>query len=204
MTTLLLPGLGGSGAGHWQDYWQDTLPDAHFVEQRDWDRPNLDAWIATVVEAITASPGAVLVGHSLGAILIAHLAARLPDLPIAGALLVAPADVEESRKSLAVIRDFGPLPLAPIPWRSILVASRNDPYMRFDRAKVLASVWEAQFVDLGHAGHINVESGYGPWEEGRLLVDRVSGRKTKPFLIAQRDGAAVRKEHSIPHHFGSR
>lgn len=204
MTTLLLPGLGGSGEGHWQDYWRDALPDARFVEQGNWDKPDLDDWIATVAEAITANPGATLVGHSLGAILIAHLAARLPDLPIAGALLVAPADVEESRKSLAVIRGFGPLPLAPIPYRSILVASRNDPYMRFERAKVLASVWESQFLDLGHAGHINVESGYGPWPEGRLLVDRVSGRRTKPFLIAQRDDVVAKSPIASPLHVGSR
>lgn len=204
MTTLFLPGLGGSGEGHWQDYWREALPDARFVEQQDWNKPDLDAWIGTVAEAITASPGATLVGHSLGAILIAHLAARLPDLPIAGALLVAPADVEESRKSLALIRGFGPLPLAPIPYRSILVASRNDVYMRFERAKVLASVWESQFIDLGHAGHINVESGYGPWAEGRLLIDRVSGRRTKPFLIAEREDRSARAPLASPLHVGSR
>jgi predicted alpha/beta hydrolase family esterase len=204
MTTLLLPGLGGSGEGHWQDYWRDALPDARFVEQRNWDKPDLDDWIAVVAAAVIANPNATLVGHSLGAILIAHLAARMPDLPIAGALLVAPADVEESRKSLALIRGFGPLPLAPIPYRSILVASRNDAYMRFERAKVLASVWESQFLDLGHAGHINVASGYGPWEEGRLLVDRVSGRRTKPFLIAQRDDITPKAPLASPFHVGSR
>jgi predicted alpha/beta hydrolase family esterase len=204
MTTLLLPGLGGSGEGHWQDYWRDALPDGRFVEQRNWDKPDLDDWIAVVAAAVIAHPNATLVGHSLGAILIAHLAARMPDLPIAGALLVAPADVEESRKSLALIRGFGPLPLAPIPYRSILVASRNDAYMRFERAKVLASVWESQFLDLGHAGHINVASGYGPWEEGRLLVDRVSGRRTKPFLIAQRDDITPKAPLASPFHVGSR
>ena len=181
MATLIFPGLGGSGEGHWQRYWLADLPDAQLVEQVDWDRPDLDAWMANAIAGIEANPGSVLVGHSLGAVLIAHIAANRPDLEIAGALLVAPADVDDAVR-LAV--QFGPMPTAPFQFRSIVVASRTDPYMDFDRARVLSSMWEAQFIDLGHAGHINVASGYGAWPEGRLLIDRLLGRRSRPFLIS--------------------
>lgn len=35
-------------------------------------------------------------------------------------------------------------------------------------------MWRTQLFDLGYAGHINAESGYGPWPEGLGLLNRVS------------------------------
>jgi predicted alpha/beta hydrolase family esterase len=186
MAVLIFPGLGGSGEGHWQRHWASELPDARLVEQSDWSRPVLSEWLDKAIAAIAANPGAVLVGHSLGAVLIAHLGSLRPDLPIRGALLVAPADVDETSPSLTRARGFGPLPTTSLPFLSIVVASRNDPYMRFDRARVLSRLWDAALVDLGNAGHINIDSGHGRWLEGRLLIDRVAGRATRPFLIAGR------------------
>ena len=186
MAVLIFPGLGGSEKGHWQRHWVSSLDDAKLVDQEDWDRPVLDVWMGRAVAAIEANPGAVLVGHSLGALLIAHIGARRPDLPIRGALLVAPADVEAASPSLSRADGFAPLPTAPLQFPAIVVASRNDPYMRFERARVLTNMWDARLIDLGNAGHINVASGHGAWPEGRLLVDRLAGRQTRPFLIANR------------------
>lgn len=187
MTVLFFQGLAGSGPGHWQRHWVEALDDARFVEQRDFDRPDLEDWLARAVAAIEAAPDAVLVGHSLGAVLIAHLAARRPDLPVRGALLVAPADVEEAAARAPAIAGFGPLPQAALPFPAIVVGSRNDPYMRWERTRQFASLWDAKLIDLGNAGHINVASGHGPWPEGRLFVDLLAGRHPKPFLIASRD-----------------
>ena len=59
-----------------------------------------------------------------------------------------------------------------VPWQSDapahLVASRNDPYCDYQRAEDLAGAWGATFQDAGEAGHINVESGHGPWPEGMM------------------------------------
>ena len=66
--------------------------------RRNWDRPDLPTWIDRLTAAVERTPGAVLVGHSLGCVLIAHLARRRPQLPIGGALLVAPADVDLSER----------------------------------------------------------------------------------------------------------
>ena len=37
--TLIIPGLYGSGEGHWQRYWLRDRPDSVLVEQDDWDDP---------------------------------------------------------------------------------------------------------------------------------------------------------------------
>jgi uncharacterized protein len=48
---LIIPGLGGSGPDHWQTRWQQKLSTARRVEQSDWERPQRDAWVATIVSA---------------------------------------------------------------------------------------------------------------------------------------------------------
>src|SRR5690606_23598384 len=52
---------------------------------------------------------------------------------------------------------------APLKVSGSLIASRNDPWMRFDKAADLAQRWGLALHDAGAAGHINPESGYGPW-----------------------------------------
>ena len=37
---LIVPGLEGSGEGHWQRWWLTQDPDARIVEQDDWHRPD--------------------------------------------------------------------------------------------------------------------------------------------------------------------
>ena len=91
---LIVPGLGGSGPDHWQSIWQREVPNAERVEQADWDRPVPSDWLRVLAHATAERPGAVVVAHSLGCILLAHLVERQLRTPIAAALLVAPADVE--------------------------------------------------------------------------------------------------------------
>lgn len=80
-----------------------------------------------------------------------------------GALLVAPADTD--RRPF-----FDRVPLRPLPFPSILVASENDPHLELGRAKRFAQHWGSRLVNLGRAGHINVESGFGPWPKGEALL----------------------------------
>ncbi len=173
MTTLLLPGLHGSGPGHWQRRWLAEAEDMILVEQDDWDRPDLEGWLARVERAVEDNPGATIAGHSLGAVLAVHLATRRPDLPIAGLLLVAPADVDLHRRKGPHVAAFAPLPTAPLGRPAIVVASRDDPWMKFARSTVLADMWEAALIDVGRAGHVNADSGLGRWDEGLALLDRL-------------------------------
>jgi predicted alpha/beta hydrolase family esterase len=131
---LIVPGWENSGPAHWQTLWERADPQRfRRVEQRDWDAPRPDDWIRALDAAIAAELApVVLVAHSLGCIAIAHWAARCAR-PVAGALLVAPADVERA-DTPEPIRCFAPVPLRPLPFRSILVASSNDEYLSMDRA----------------------------------------------------------------------
>lgn len=173
MTTLIIPGLYGSGPGHWQHRWCSEIADAVLVEQADWARPDRGTWVDTLARAVADNPGALLVGHSLGVITIAHLAAEHPGLAIGGALLVAPADVETASPSVAGIAGFAPIPTRALPFPAIVVASRDDAWMRFAKARAYAGMWDAAFVDLGRAGHINAETGLGGWSQGRALLERL-------------------------------
>ena len=85
MQVLIIPGLYGSEAQHWQSQWEADIVDARRVHQADLANPDRDVWLARLVEEVKRAPGAILVGHSLGATLIAHLAEHHPDLPVGGA-----------------------------------------------------------------------------------------------------------------------
>src|ERR1700682_2770221 len=86
---VIVPGLGGSGETHWQTHLQRSLPNATRVQQDDWERPDLTRWVERLARTVEARRGVILVAHSLGCPLVAHLARQRPDLSIKGALLVA-------------------------------------------------------------------------------------------------------------------
>ncbi|VDC30237.1 RBBP9/YdeN family alpha/beta hydrolase [Pseudogemmobacter humi] len=186
ITTLIVPGLDGSPAPHWQHHWAAGDPHALMAGLSDPHRPVAAVWEIELAAMILQHPGCVLVGHSLGAVLIARLLTQWPHLRVAGALLVAPAETAGSDR----IGDFGPIPELPLDLPTTVVASRNDPWMSFPRAAQLARAWEAELVDLGFAGHVNVASGYGPWAGGRPLRDALLCARRGP-AFAVRSGAGT-------------
>ena len=92
---LVLPGWQGSGPAHWQSRWEARHGHQR-VEQHDWMRPLRGDWTARLEEVILAQPRPVLLAaHSLGCILTAWWAAHSRHTQrVAGALLVAPPDIE--------------------------------------------------------------------------------------------------------------
>lgn len=173
-TTLLVPGLEGSGEGHWMRWWQEAEAEAgaRTVAFTDLGDPVPDAMAVELAEAVLAHPGAVLVGHSLGAIVIAQVLADWPGLPVTGALLVAPADPALHHR----LHRFAPLPRRPLPVPAMAALSRNDPLMDLATASGLARDWKATIVDLGEAGHVDRASGHGPWPLGPELRDALLRR----------------------------
>jgi len=166
---LMLPGIQGSGPGHWQSLWEAQRPEYRRVQQRDWDRPHRAEWMAALDAAVKADPTpAVLVAHSLGCVTVAHWAAAGAGV-VRGALLVAPPDVEHDWAP-PIVKDFAPIPLAPLPFPSVVVASTDDPNAEIDRARGWARAWGSRFVSLGAAGHINTDAGFGAWPEGLALL----------------------------------
>lgn len=191
---LTVPGLGGSGEGHWQTRWEDRYPWFSRVDLGLWDNPDRNLWVERLDAAIRRATGPViLVAHSLGCQLVAWWAAlSSPSYrqPVAGALLVAPADPDHGLACNRISR-FGPPPLHPMPFPTVLVASRNDPYASFDRSALFAKSWGSHLVDAGDAGHINAESGLGDWPLGLSLVDRLSdAAQSRQESDARLEGAA--------------
>lgn len=180
---LILPGWQGSPADHWQSHWQHCLPNAHRVEQANWEQPERAQWVATLEHAIAQEEGPVVViAHSLGCITLAHWAAEAPQRSlnrVRGALLVAPADVERSDCPEA-LRNFAPITREPLPFASLLVGSDNDPAATPLRALELARDWGSEAAILVGVGHINVKSGHHCWEQGFAHLFRLQN------LIEQR------------------
>lgn len=173
---LIIPGLGGSGPEHWQSLWQARLPSATRVEQADWDKPDRAGWIAALDAAIAdAKAPPVLVAHSLSCALVAHWAAA-HRRPVHGALLVGPADVDSDTHTPPEAHVFRPMPMARLPFPTIVAASRNDPYVAYDRAAFFAKAWGTELFDAGKAGHINTSAGYGEWKAGEELLSRLVGK----------------------------
>lgn len=173
---LIIPGYTNSGPDHWQSRWEAKLSTARRVEQAEWSKPVREDWTARVAETVNASTRPViLVGHSLG---VAAAVQAVPDFrnSVAGAFLVALPDVANPAIRPKHLMTFGPYPRDPLPFPSIVVASRNDPYCPFDVAEDVAGAWGALFVDAGEAGHLNAESGYGPWPEGSMAFAKFVSR----------------------------
>ena len=160
MTTILIvPGLNDSCPNHWQSWLEHTLSNAVRVRQPDWSTPDLTVWGRAVQEAMEGTQEPVwMVGHSFGC-LAATWAAVRTSANVAGAMLVAPADPARFGVTFA-------LPKRPLPFKPVLVASENDPWMPLERAQIWCRAWGATLVNLGLAGHINTASGHGPWPRG--------------------------------------
>jgi hypothetical protein len=170
---LMLPGYGDSGDEHWQSRWEATDRRLRRVVQHDWLEPKLEDWLGTLDRAVSAcATPPVLVAHSLGCILVAHWA-RWTRQRAAGALLVAPVDLDAGATIADTVDSFRPVPLLRLPFRSVVVASDDDPYTTFARAEGFARAWGSRFVAVRGAGHINSDSGYGEWPQGRALLDEL-------------------------------
>jgi predicted alpha/beta hydrolase family esterase len=102
MTThfLTVPGLASSGPQHWQTIWENQYPHLFSrVQQENWDWPVKVDWVAQLQKQISElTVPTVLVAHSLGCITVAHWAQEHFSEYIKGALLVAPADAELSKR----------------------------------------------------------------------------------------------------------
>ncbi|WP_066811623.1 RBBP9/YdeN family alpha/beta hydrolase [Sphingomonas asaccharolytica] len=187
-TILTVPGLGGSGPSHWQSLWETSRPDTHRIELGMWDQPHRNTWVTKIDQAVRqAKAPVILAAHSLGCLAVAWWAEMSPQpygWPVAGALLVAPADPDRP-DTAQELKGFAPTPRKALPFPSILVASTDDPWIDIGRARSMASFWGSHFVDAGAQGHLNAASGIGWWEEGRRLLDRViaasADRSGHPF-----------------------
>jgi hypothetical protein len=165
---LIVPGYTNSGPEHWQTRWESKLSTARRVEQAEWSKPVREDWMANIARAVNeAERPVVIVAHSLG---VAAAVQAVPqfDKPVAGAFFVAPPDVANPEIRPRHLMTFGPYSREPLPFPSIVIASRNDPFCAFEVAEDIAAAWGSLFIDAGEAGHLNADAGFGPWPEGSM------------------------------------
>ena len=172
-TVLLLPGWQDSGPAHWQSRWE-ALHGFVRVQQHDWVRPRRGDWSARLEDVVLAQPAdgrpLLLAAHSLGCLLVAWWAAHSRHADrVAGALLVAPPDIERA-DNRERIPGWAPPARQRLPFASQVVASRDDPFGSLAPARALADAWGSSFYDLGLRGHINADSGLGDWAHGVELL----------------------------------
>lgn len=170
-TLLIIPGLGDSSDGHWQNNWLEHFPNSHKVAQTNWNEPQLEDWLNHLNSAIERVEGPIiLVAHSLAVVLIAHWSQKYTNSQIKGALLVAPADVDSSDHTPPETRNFAPIPLHKLCFPSVLITSSDDPYIHIDRAQFLAEKWDSIYYNIGDKGHLNASSQLGSWQEGQEIL----------------------------------
>jgi len=183
---LIIPGLHDSGPAHWQTWLQQQYRDARRVVQRDFSEPDLARWAGRIAghldrggsprQAGSGEGGDevewIAVAHSFGCLALARHLADCPDSTIRQALFVAPA--EPDKFGLAEL-----LPQRPLGLRSTLIASRNDPWMSASSALRWANRWGCAYTNLGAVGHINSESGFGPFPLVKRWVDSARARAAR-------------------------
>jgi hypothetical protein len=107
-----------------------------------------------------------VVCHSLGCLLWLHVAQRNPRGRLAErVLLVAPPAPEQFEPEMATFlpRDFDPAVIAGSAGSLLLVASDNDPWCPEGADRVYGEPLGIPTVMLPGTGHLDMESGYGPW-----------------------------------------
>lgn len=123
---------------------------------------------------------AVLVAHSLAVALVNHLSTAWPalypgrPLSVRGALRVGLSDVEAADYPPGPT-GLDPLPLKPLPFPTIVVASTDDPRVTLERARFFANAWGARLEVAGALDHVGSDAKLGNWPQARAWLDELLG-----------------------------
>jgi len=163
---LILYGWHGSDAPHWQAWLKDELEKdgfkVSFPQLSDNLTPHKDVWMKESLEAFKAIQPDMVITHSMGNSLWFHLCNEKLLHKVEHLLLVAPprdlSDYED-------VKSFFPVKTPEDLYANevLMVASDNDPYMGLEESKSLSERLGCELKVIHDAGHINSDSGYGPW-----------------------------------------
>ena len=175
-TVVFVPGLRDHVPDHWQTLLQRRLARSACVPRVGKEVLSCSAWVE-LLEATIAGVGGpvVLAAHSAGVMITVHWARKFRRT-VQGALLATPPDFATPRPAgyptLETLAQNGwtPVPRDPLPFPSVVAASRNDPMGGFPRVAALAADWGSRLVDAGEVGHLNAASGFGEWPEAAGLL----------------------------------
>jgi predicted alpha/beta hydrolase family esterase len=175
---VIVHGYEGSGPRHWQRWLEAELGrlgvPTFFPALPNPLTPRRDEWVATLADTIEAGTRATtsaadrritFVCHSLGCWALDHLLAQRSVDGAHAALLVAPPSpllLFEPADS------FFPPPMRTEAWepiadRTLVVGSDTDAYTAPDEFLSIGDDLGVEAMIIPDAGHINVDSGHGPW-----------------------------------------
>jgi len=172
-TYLFLAGYGNSTGEHWQAKWFRKFPGAVWIEQKSWDYPVCEQWVNELDKNIDQiQQPVVIIAHSLGCLTFVEWTNQFPQKcqeKIIGALLVAvpDSDAESFPKDIS---GYQQTDLDPLPIKSLMIASQNDPYASISRTEFFARHWGSELIWIGKMGHINLSAGFGDWQEGEKYL----------------------------------
>ena len=189
-TVLIVPGLRDEVPEHWQTHLARRLAASRTVPPMG--RDNLACAMrvdALETEAAAIRGPIVVVAHSAGVLTVVHWAQRTRRA-VHGALLAVPPDFEVGLPRGYPLPEelqaagWLPLPRSPLPFPSIVAASRNDPLASFACVVELAHAWGSRLVDLGCVGHLNPASGFGEWHGALPLIAELDPAMPAEVTIA--------------------
>lgn len=180
-TVLIVPGLRDHVEEHWQTLLAARLRRVRTVAPMGRKQLDCAARVRAIEQAACAIAGPmIVVAHSGGVIMVAHWAMKTRCRGVVGALLATPPDFERPMPAgFPTIEDLAaggwlPVPRMPLPFPSIVVASRSDPLAQYERVALLAEGWRSRLVDLGDVGHLNPASGFGEWPAAGSFIDELA------------------------------
>jgi predicted alpha/beta hydrolase family esterase len=170
---LVLHGIGNHRPPeHWQFWISARLAaDGHQVlypSLPEPDAPSLQAWATTVHEqlGVMRNPRRTVLCHSLSCLLWLSIAAEIsPGSRPSRLLLVAPpAPDRVPAAGVDLIRGFATADVTSSVTDELrVVCSDDDPYHPGGAAETYGKLLSCPVDVIPGAGHINPDSGYGPW-----------------------------------------
>lgn len=169
-TIITIPGLYGSGPGHWQTVWE-TLYGFTRIEQHDWENPTFSEWNKSLLKQIENKHEVIIVAHSLGCHLLLKSFHQLQNI-MKGIFLVAPPDPDciVTKKDIS---DFTIKEPFKVNVPGVLVYSENDPYASAAYSEEYGRKFGLSLVNVGRCGHINTDSHLEDWDEGAKILSKL-------------------------------
>jgi predicted alpha/beta hydrolase family esterase len=170
---LILHGWEGSGPGHWQSWLAErlhdageavrfpVLPDADWPRPEDWERALRDELGALGYGADGAER--VVLCHSLACLLWLRHAVRPVGPPVDRVLLVAPPSPRFDGPPGWANPPLDAAAVARAAKVTRLACGDDDPYCPEGAHHAYAEPLGIDADVLPRAGHVNADSGFGPW-----------------------------------------
>lgn len=163
---IIIHGWDEKPTGQWLPWMKQELENIGWVvetpEMPNTKNPKLNEWMNTL-QSLSPDEETLLIGHSLGNALILRYLEN-PTINIRGAILVAAwdwlmEDIREYHETFfQTTFDYTEIKSKQIP--ITIINSTNDPYIDFEKSKLLAEKIGAKFVGIENAGHFMARDGY--------------------------------------------